>query len=54
MTTDQLAARWQVSTRTVREMAMAGEIPAIKLGAKLWRFPVERITKFERAAAMSR
>ncbi|WP_172399001.1 helix-turn-helix domain-containing protein [Gordonia sp. i37] len=49
MTTEQLAERWQVSTRNVRDMAAAGEIPAMKLG-KLWRFPTERVARFEKSA----
>ncbi|QGH75735.1 helix-turn-helix DNA binding protein [Gordonia phage Syleon] len=50
LTAEQLAERWQLAPRTVREMAQAEEIPAIKFG-RLWRFPLERIEKFERAAA---
>lgn len=49
LTVDQVAERWQLSARRVREMAAAGEIPAIKLGT-LWRFPVDALETFERRA----
>uniref|UniRef100_UPI003D8FAF05 helix-turn-helix domain-containing protein n=1 Tax=Gordonia sp. B7-2 TaxID=3420932 RepID=UPI003D8FAF05 len=49
LTTRDVAARWSISERQVREMAQAGEIPAMKLG-KLWRFPLDRLERFERAA----
>lgn len=49
LTTEQLAERWQVSARNIRDMAAAGELPAMKLG-KLWRFPVESVQRFERLA----
>lgn len=52
LTADQVADRWQISARTVREMALAGEIPCARFG-KLWRFPVDRLEKFE-AGAMRR
>ena len=48
LTADELAARWMISARTIREMAQAGEIPATKLG-RFWRFPLDRIERFERA-----
>lgn len=49
LTTRDVATRWSISERQVREMAQAGEIPAMKLG-KLWRFPADRLERFERAA----
>jgi excisionase family DNA binding protein len=48
LTTDQVAKRWQMSPRAVREMAQAGEVPAAKFG-RLWRFPIDQLEKFERA-----
>lgn len=49
LTADELAARWKIAARTVRDMAAAGEIPAAKIG-RFWRFPVDRIEKYERGA----
>ncbi|WP_058038981.1 MULTISPECIES: helix-turn-helix domain-containing protein [Rhodococcus] len=48
MTVRELADRWVVSERRIRELAAAGDVPAMKLG-KLWRFPVARIQMFEKA-----
>lgn len=48
ITAKELGARWVVSERQIREMAAAGEIPAMRVG-KLWRFSVDRITAWERA-----
>ncbi|MBM7279307.1 helix-turn-helix domain-containing protein [Gordonia rubripertincta] len=48
LTAEQLAARWQMSPRTVRELAQRQEIPAAKLG-RLWRFPLDHIQRYERA-----
>ncbi|WP_374212571.1 helix-turn-helix domain-containing protein [Rhodococcus tibetensis] len=47
-TTKDLANRWVISERQVRDMAAAGEIPAMRVG-KLWRFSVVRITAWEKA-----
>ncbi|GAA2068494.1 hypothetical protein GCM10009722_34730 [Williamsia deligens] len=49
LTAEQVAQRWQMAARTVREMAQAGEVPAARFG-RLWRFPLDRLEKFERAA----
>jgi excisionase family DNA binding protein len=48
MTSKDLAARWLVSERQIRQMAAGGEIPAMRVG-KLWRFPAERIQSWEKA-----
>ena len=32
LTVDQLAKRWQVSTRTIRRMIKNGQIPVIRIG----------------------
>jgi excisionase family DNA binding protein len=34
----QVARRLAVSDRTVRNFARSGELPAVKIGPKLWRF----------------
>ncbi|REE76805.1 excisionase family DNA binding protein [Rhodococcus wratislaviensis] len=47
-TTKDLANRWVISERQVRDMAAAREIPALRVG-KLWRFPVTRIEAWERS-----
>ena len=49
LTSDQVAERWQITSRKVRDMALSGEIPAVRFG-KLWRFPLEELEKFERQA----
>ena len=49
LTADQLAERWQIAARSVRDMAAAQEIPAMRLG-KLWRFPLADLVDFEQAA----
>ena len=50
MTVRDLAVRWVISERRVRDLAAGGEIPAMRLG-KLWRFPVAKIHAFEKANA---
>ncbi|AYR03153.1 helix-turn-helix DNA binding protein [Gordonia phage Octobien14] len=49
LTADQVAERWQITPRTIREMAQAGEIPAARFGRR-WRFPLEQLEKYEKAA----
>jgi excisionase family DNA binding protein len=56
-TSDALAARWAVSTRTVRRLIERGEIRAIRVGGQL-RVSPEALERFEerqevRARSMS-
>ncbi|RZL82309.1 MAG: DNA-binding protein [Rhodococcus sp. (in: high G+C Gram-positive bacteria)] len=48
MTSKDLAVRWALSERRIRDMAAGQEIPSMRVG-KVWRFPVERIAAWERA-----
>lgn len=48
-TVKDMVVRYQVSDRQIRDMALAGEIPALRMGLKLWRFPVDRVLAWERS-----
>lgn len=48
LTVKDLATRWALSERRIRDMALGQEIPSMRVG-KVWRFPAERIAAWERA-----
>lgn len=45
LTPDQVAERLAVSARTVRRLAAAGELPAVRIGPRLLRFDPERVER---------
>jgi excisionase family DNA binding protein len=45
-TTRQLAEKWQVTQRTVINLAVSGELPGIRIG-RLWRFRPQDIDAWE-------
>jgi excisionase family DNA binding protein len=45
-TVEQLAARWQISQRTVRRLIKRGELCAVEIGAQL-RVPVSAVERYE-------
>ena len=51
MTAKQVAVLLDVSAPTVRRMAANGEIPARKIGKKLWRFPKDELLASHRLEA---
>lgn len=46
-TSAQLAARWGVSPRTVTDMAVRKEVPALRVRDR-WRFPEQAILRWEK------
>jgi len=50
-TVEEAAAYLRLRTETIRQMARDGHIPAIKVGARIWRFDPERIQEWLRAQA---
>ncbi|MCB1093322.1 MAG: helix-turn-helix domain-containing protein [Verrucomicrobiae bacterium] len=54
LTPEQLAARWQVSKKTILNWCYAGRLPfAMHLGNK-WRFPIDGIEAHERKHQVGR
>jgi len=51
MTAKQVAVLLDVSAPTVRRMASTGELPARKIGKKLWRFPKDELLASHRLEA---
>jgi excisionase family DNA binding protein len=45
-TVEQLAARWQVSPRTIRRMVERGKLRAMRIGPQL-RVPVDVVERYE-------
>jgi excisionase family DNA binding protein len=45
-TTKQLAHRWQVTERTVINLAQSGKLPAVRIG-RLWRFRPQDVETWE-------
>jgi excisionase family DNA binding protein len=45
-TAKQLAQRWQVTQRTVINLAVSGQLPGIRIG-RLWRFRPQDIEAWE-------
>ena len=51
MTAKQVAVLLDISEQTVRRMASTGELPAHKIGKKLWRFPKDELLASHRLEA---
>lgn len=51
MTAEQVAARWQVHPRTVRDRITRGELRAFRIG-DLWRIPADAVADYEAAHAI--
>lgn len=45
---DQLAARWGCSERLIRKMIETGQLPAFRLGEKLYRISREAVEEYEK------
>jgi len=45
-TTAQLAAKWQVTPRTIRNMVARGELPCLRIGRAV-RIPIEEVEQWE-------
>jgi len=45
---DEVAIRWQCSDRFVHRLIQKGELPAIRLGGKLLRVPLEAVEAYEK------
>lgn len=50
LTPADLAERWQISPRTIRGMLADGELPAMRIGGKLWRIRLDDVEAYECAA----
>lgn len=50
MSADEVALLFGIRVETVRNLARKGEIPAFKIGPKLWRFRKAEIVKFNEEA----
>lgn len=46
LTAEEVASRWRISARTVREMAAAGELQAFKV-RQAWRIPFSSVIEYE-------
>ena len=46
-TPDEVARYWGCSPNHVRNLISRGELRAFRLGARLWRIPVEAIAEYE-------
>jgi excisionase family DNA binding protein len=46
MTVEQVAARWQCSGQTVRNMIAANRLPALRLG-RIYRIPIAAVKQVE-------
>ena len=46
MTADEVAIRWRVSSRTVRDMLASGELRAFKI-RNAWRIPFSSVIEYE-------
>lgn len=48
-TPTELAERWDVSTMTVHRMIDRGDLPALRLDARIKRVPAEALAEYEAA-----
>lgn len=47
LTVNEVAEALRVSAETVRRMARRGELPAMRLGPRMWRFPERAVVDWQ-------